>query len=108
MTNISKKALSTEQMSKLSGQLCATAAKLTKTTAPDFFNEFLGEEERVMLAKRLGAIMLCISGESQYRIWTTLNISPTTTQKIYDGYSLGKYDTLEKILKKNRFEYERF
>jgi len=108
MTNVSKQKLDSKEMNDLLNQMYLSFAKLTKNNTSSFFDEFLGEEERIMFAKRLGAIMLCISDKSPYRIWTTLKISPTTAQKIFTNYTLGKYSSIEKVLKRNRLEYERF
>ena len=107
MTNVSKKLLTKGQLNKLYTQLYKAFAQTTTKTAPGFLEELLGEEERVMLAKRLGAIYLCIIGASAYTIWMTLNMSPTTAQRIYDNYNAGLYETIERTITKNQINFKK-
>jgi uncharacterized protein YerC len=108
MTNISKRVLEPEEITYLMDQFYSTIASLSKKTTPHFFGDLLGEEEKIMFAKRLGAIILCIQGKSTYRIWTALHISPATAQKIRDQYKDGHYKNLENIYKKNHVEFQTF
>ncbi len=107
MTHVSKQKLDPVQLAALMKQMYATLAKLSKASAPEFLDEFFGEEEKIMLAKRLGAIVMCIAGESTYRIWNVLKISPSTAERIRDRYRHGKYKNIEKLFKKNSLEYKR-
>lgn len=89
-------------------QFYKTISSLDSFTAPLLLNDLLGEEEQIMLAKRLGAIILCIRGSSAYHIWTTLKISPTTAQKIYDNFTDGHYKNFERVYKKNELSFVDF
>lgn len=108
MTNISKKALDPQQLSKLFEQLDLIISKLTAITSTNFLEELLGHEERIMLAKRLAAIALCIEGRSIYRIATSLNLSPSTAERIYKAYKGGSFKNIEKILTRNTHNFNEF
>lgn len=108
MAHISKQQLKKEHLDTLFLQLSKTIALLNKNSAHYFFDELLGPEEKIMIAKRLAAIVMCIEGNSSYRIWQLLKMSPSTTDRIRLQYELGTYKNIEKILKSNKADYERF
>lgn len=107
MTHISKQKLSKEKEGELYAQLFRVIARLNKTTAPDFLSELFGEEEKLMFAKRLAAIILYIEGSSSYRVWTLLNMSPSTADRIRLNFQVGKYRNIQSFITKNRSEYAR-
>ena len=108
MTHISKHKLKQEYLDKLFIQLSKVTATLNKRNSSDFFDEFLGPEEKIMLAKRLAAIVMCIEGNSSYRISQLLHMSPSTTERIKLKYQIGKYTHIENILTKEKGNYEEF
>lgn len=108
MTHISKHQLKPEHLEQLFLQLGKTTSLLTKQSAPNFFNELLGPEEKIMLAKRLAAIVMCIEGNSPYRISQLLHMSPSTTERIKLNYQVGKYLHIEKMLTKHKADYAEF
>ena len=108
MTHVSKHQLQPKHLNQLFTQFSNISAKLTKTTALDFFNDLLGPEEKIMLAKRLAAIVMCIEGNSPYRISQLLYMSPSTTERIMLNYQIGKYTHIEKVLTKHKTDYEKF
>ena len=108
MTNISKKALDPGQLAKLFKQFNLIISKLTSTSSTDFLEELLGHEERIMLAKRLAAIALCIEGKSIYRISISLNLSPSTAERIYNAYKSGSFTSIEKNLTRNANTFNEF
>lgn len=107
MAHISKQKLSKEKEGELYTQLFRVIARLNKATAPDFLGELFGEEEKLMFAKRLAAIILYIEGNSSYRVWTLLHISPSTADRIRLNFQMGKYRNMELFITKNRSEYTR-
>ena|SRR3989339_1045066 len=107
MTHISKQKLSKEKEDELYAQLFRIIARLDRKTAPMFLNELLGDEEQLMIAKRLAAIILCIEGNSSYRVWTLLKVSPSTADRIRLNFQIGKYRNIQTFVTKNRNEYVR-
>lgn len=108
MTHISKHNLKDDHLEQLFEQLANTIAKVDKRSAELFLHEILGTEERIMLAKRLAAIAMCIEGNSTYRISQLLFMSPSTTERIKLKYEIGKYKHIEKILTKDKIDYQEF
>ncbi|MCA9357429.1 hypothetical protein H6784_02975 [Candidatus Nomurabacteria bacterium] len=108
MTHVSKQQLEPEHLDQLFIQLSSSASLLTKKTASGFLDDLLGHEEKIMLAKRLAAIVMLIEGNSSYRIWQLLKMSPSTTDKIRLNYEIGKYKNIERIIKSNKTSYEQF
>ncbi len=108
MTNISKKGLSQEEFQSLFDRMDTFVAKLSVKNSTDFFEELLGNEERVMLAKRLAAIVMCIEGCSIYRISQSLKISPSTAERIHDAYTNGAYLKIERLFARNQDDFEDF
>ena len=108
MTHISKHKLSDRHLEKLFNQLGETFSKLDKNNSTMFLNEFFGKEEKIMFAKRLASIAMCIENNSPYRIGQLLKMSPSTIERIKLKYEIGKYKEIEKILTGNKKDYEQF
>lgn len=108
MTHVSKHTLSDHHLNQLFTQLGDALAKLDRQSSRHFLDELLGPEEKVMLAKRLAAIAMCIEGNSPYRIGQLLLMSPSTTERIKLKYEIGAYDHIERLLTRNKKDYERF
>lgn len=108
MTHVSKHQLNEKHLQQLFTQLGSTIAKTDSATANYFLDELLGEEEKIMLAKRLAVIAMCIEGNSTYRIGQLLRMSPSTTERIRLKYQNGKYKNIEKILRSNTIDYQKF
>ncbi|MCF7816159.1 MAG: hypothetical protein K9M10_00145 [Candidatus Pacebacteria bacterium] len=107
MAHVSHTPLKEEQLESLANQLSDSLAKLNKSSTALFLDELLGTEEYIMLSKRLTAILMCVRGDSSYKIWNALKISPSTADRIRDNYRDGRYAYIEKTLLKNTIEYER-
>ncbi len=107
MTHVSKKALPDEKQEELFEQLNKIVSRLDKSSTPEFLDELLGTEEKIMLAKRLAAIILYIEGNSSYRVWTLLKISPSTADRIRLNFQIGKYKAIQKFVTENKTEYAR-
>lgn len=108
MTNVSKKKLPEKEFGKLYSQLNVLVAGLDKQSSSAFFSDLLGPEEKIMLVKRLAAVVMFIEGNSSYRVWQLLQLSPSTAEKIRFDYERGRYDNLKRIITKKKKDYEAF
>lgn len=102
MTNISKKYLPEAQLHKLQEELTRTIGQLQTKEAGYFLEELLGEEERVMIAKRLGAIILLSQGHTIYKTAETLKLSTSTVSQYEEKLSKGLYQHITSVAKKNK------
>ena len=76
----------------------------SEPAAKDFLDDFLTDEERLMLAKRLAVIYLLKEGFSYNKISEALKITPVTIGKIRLVMKLGKPRTLDVLNRMgNRF-----
>lgn len=107
MTHISKNQLEPKYLNELFKQFSSTVSLLNSSTSSNFFDDLLGDEEKIMIAKRLAAIVMFIEGNSSYRVWQLLKISPSTADRIKLNYDIGKYKNIENLLKSNKFAYEK-
>lgn len=108
MTNVSKQKMPKRDLDKIYAQLHNIVGKLNKHSSSLFFNDLLGPEEQIMLTKRLAAVVMFIEGNSSYRVWQLLKLSPSTAEHIRHDYANGRYDNIEKIITKNKADYEQF
>lgn len=105
MVRISKEALSEGDNEKLSKQLQVTIGSLNVQQSQIFLQNFFGEEEQIMYAKRLAAILLLSQNYSLYKVANVLHISSSTANRYYDKLNIGEYDTLLQILQKDKKSY---
>lgn len=108
MAHISKRSLKREHLDTLFDEFNAVIASLQKTGSREFFDELLGPEEKIMLVKRLTAIMMFMEGNSSYRVWQLLNLSPSTAERIRLNYQRGAYKNIERQLRSKRINYVRY
>ncbi len=106
MTHVSKHKLGDAEQAKLFEQMYSLFARLDSKNAPFVMSELLGNEEKIMLAKRLAAILLITRGDSAYRVWTLLKISPSTADRIRLDCERGRYRTLQKFFVRNKKDLE--
>jgi uncharacterized protein YerC len=92
MTNVSKRKLKPKDKAALEQQLAAVFAKLDDSAARSFLDSMLTDAERTMYMKRLAAVLMLHRGYSPYRVWTALQLSPSTAERYALQYSIGKYD----------------
>ncbi|OIP76810.1 MAG: hypothetical protein AUK16_03085 [Parcubacteria group bacterium CG2_30_44_11] len=105
MTNISKSPLSSAQQKKLFTQLSICISTLNKEKTDTFLSDLLGYEERIMIAKRLAAIIMLIQGQSLYRVAITLHISPATAQTFALRLEAGEFTSITKLLKQDKHTF---
>lgn len=108
MTNVSKKFLSEKDLVGLFKQMDKIIAKLNINTSSHFLSELLGPEERIMIAKRLAAVAMYAEGNTSYRVWQLLHMSPTTAERIRCDYEMGRYLQTVNFMKKHKQDYEEF
>ncbi len=101
MTNISHD-LDPSVLNQLYDQLHTSFGKLDAARTELFLSDLLGYEERVMLAKRLAAILLIAGGCSLYKVADRLSVSPTTAKTIKMKFDNGGYDRLLGVLVKQK------
>jgi uncharacterized protein YerC len=106
MVRLNKNQLDAEQLKKILNQLASTIGETKKSEAKIILDTLLGEEEKIMIAKRLGVIVLLEQGHKPYTISRALKMSPTTVGKIQSGYTAGEYNTLFTAVKKNHLNYK--
>ncbi|MEA1929525.1 MAG: Trp family transcriptional regulator [Patescibacteria group bacterium] len=99
MPHISANQVKKKVFLQISDQLIRS---VTKTAGENSSRRLIGElftpTERIMLAKRLAAVVMIQRGYSCYRITKTLKISSSTTSRFYRQVKLGKFDYLAKLL----------
>jgi Trp operon repressor len=108
MVNVSKKRLPEKQLTELVTQLTEVLGRLSTRQAHCFVNEFLGREEKEVLAKRLAIVVLIDRHHSLYSIARKLAVSPTTVGKLYDRYERKEFVQTLSALKKNKRDYVAF
>ncbi len=106
MTHVSKNQLEAKHLNSLFIQLSKVLAKLNENVSEEFFNEFFGAEEKIMFAKRLAVIAMCIEGNTTYRIAQLLMMSPSTTERIKHKYLKGHYKHIELVITGKRRDYK--
>ena len=105
MVRLNKNQLTSNQLNELFVQLNSAVGKLSGSDANLFLSDLLGDEERIMIAKRLGVIILLIEGYSLYKISKILKVSTATADKLNQDLKNKKLDNLVKILGKNKKDY---
>lgn len=108
MTHVSKRALPRDELELLQAQFSKTISTLSRSDTNFFLKELLGPEELTMLAKRLAVIILFTEGNSSYRVWNTLNISPSTADRIKLQYECGAYKHIVAAIRKDRTNLNEF
>jgi uncharacterized protein YerC len=108
MAHISKNKLSDQELTKLFIQFNKTIGNLNPKSCDLFLHDLLGNEERIMLAKRLSAVAMFAEGNSSYRVWQLLKLSPSTADRIRLDFENGRYNRLVKILRQDKASYRDF
>src|SRR3989304_5015887 len=105
MPRVSPRPLKKEIEKEIPANLDWTISQLkSEPVAKDFLEDFLTDEERLMLAKRLAVIYLLKEGFSYGKISEALKITPVTSGKIRVVMKLGKPRTLDVLNRMgNRF-----
>ena len=108
MARVSKQKLNKKVLNQINNRLVDTVANLETSFATRIFlNDLLGEEEKIILAKRLSIIFMLQENISCYKISKLLKVSESTVKKISIDIDLEKYENILKIVrqKKNRLTF---
>ncbi len=105
MVHVNRNILPSKENDRLFKQLDRTLGEMDQKSISIFLHEILGHEERLTIAKRLGAIILIHEGLSEYRAARLLKLSPTTTGKIAKGVRTNAFTGTLSLLKKNKRHY---
>lgn len=99
MPHVSAEKLDVKVYGKLFKQLAVLITAATAHTSHQILNELLTDTERIMLSKRLAAVVMFSEGYSQYIVEKTLKISPSTAARLHHAYEHGAYAVVVKLLK---------
>ncbi len=105
MARVSKNELDQKLAKEIWQQLNETIGRLSGSQAGPFLEGLLGENERIMLAKRLAAIVLIHERHSDYAISITLRMSSATAGKLRRNYKDNRYEKVISGIKKNKADY---
>lgn len=105
MARLNKQKLTEKQLQKLFRQLSTTLSQLASNDTDRFLSDLLGPEEKIMLAKRLGIVVLLLEGYSLYKIASLLKVSPATAKHLKSKIDSGEMDCLINSIKKNKVKY---
>jgi len=105
MARVSKKNLNPKLAKEIWQQLGETVGRLSSEQSGPFLAGLLGENEQIMLAKRLASIILTHEGHSDYAISLTLKMSSATVGKLRRNYRKGQYQKVITGMKKNKTDY---
>ncbi len=108
MVRVSREKLKKKVLEQINFRLVDTISKLeTNSSTKSFINDLLGEEEKIVLAKRLAVIFMLQENISWYRITKLLKISPSTVKRIALDIDSERYDNILKVVKqkKNRVTF---
>ncbi len=105
MVNVNRNTLKKDELERLIHRFDKTVSKMDCGQTTMFFDELLGQEERLTLAKRLAAIILLLEDYSEYKTAKLLKLSPTTTDKIARQINNGSFAGIISILGKSKNDY---
>jgi Trp operon repressor len=101
MTRISRRKINGDNYEIAYKQLIKLLSGLQNKNAHFLIDELLTETERVMLVKRFAAIFMFQQEYTPYRVSVTVDISESTSQRLYQGFLNGSYDNLLACIQKN-------
>jgi len=104
MPHISKKKLDTQITNELRKHLYTLVRNSGSQTRVLIFEELLTKTETIMLAKRIGALLLLKRGLSLYKISRLLGVSPSTVERFKLAMESGKYKNTADWVWKNSKE----
>lgn len=101
MSHVSNKRISKETARKIAEHLDKALKVLGRASnTAAFTDELLSETERVMIAKRLGIIVMLMRGESFASIKNQLGVTNQTVLRMYKALKAGKFKQLTKFIRR--------
>ncbi len=108
MPHVSSKKLDNKFSSKLFGKLLGILGRAQNgNVLPFVADELFTDTEKIMLAKRIAAILMLDNDIPQQKITEMLLMSPSTISKISLKIELGKYDSILKISKQEKTDMKK-
>lgn len=108
MTRVSSKPLSPDAEAKLFAEFSQVIARTNKKSAGPFMGALLTKTEQIMLAKRIGIIMLLHKNVPAHQIAKRLHVSSQTVSRIRVVYRKGRYDPITQYFDMNKQEWSRY
>ncbi len=105
MVRLNKNQLTPKQIENLLFQLAKTVAPKDCPRTASVLHELLGNEEQIMVAKRVATIVLLAEGYSAYKISHLLKLSKSTVATISQKMERGEYQTVLESLGKTKKNY---
>ena len=101
MVNVSKQKLNEAVSLRIHSHFSKALLSLRSTKRGEhYLDELLTDSERIVLAKRLAAIVMLHAGYSAYKVSTVLKLSNTTTAQLHERLLQGEFKAIEATLKK--------
>ncbi len=108
MTRVSSRPLSHDAQKKLLSEFAQIIARTNKQSAGPFMDALLSSSEQIMLAKRIGIIVLLHKKVPAYQIVKKLHVSSQTVFRIHTTYQKGTYASITKYFDMNKKDWIRF
>ena len=91
MPHISKRKLNEKTVRDLENYITSIIKNTGTKTRTSIFGELLTQTEKIMIAKRLGIILLSKKGYSPYKTSKLLGVSTSTVNRFNNGLKMGRY-----------------
>ena len=108
MPQVSSRKLKKDAQEKLFSEFALYIVKANHKNASAFLQTLLTPTEQIMLAKRIGVIVLLHNNVSTYQIMQKLHMSSATVVRMHKAYSKGNYDPVTKLFAMNKKDWIRF
>ncbi len=108
MTRVSSNPLSFDAQKKLFSEFTQIIGRTTKKSAGPFLGALLTASEQIMLAKRIGIILLLHKKVPAYQIAKQLHVSSQTIFRIHTDYRKGAYTPITKYFDIHKHEWKGF
>jgi uncharacterized protein YerC len=105
MVHLNRNDLDALQQQKLLAQLAKILNPTQTKKTHELISELLGQEEQIMVAKRLAVIILLSEELTAYKISRLLKLSESTVHKIEDRLHSGHYDHVLHTIGKTKKDY---
>jgi len=106
MANVSKRPLKSKVLVNIFSQLAKIVARSNNKNASRILESLLTETERIIIAKRLAAILMIAENCPTAVVAKTLDLSRSTVNIIRQNFYSGKYEAVLEIRGKSKKERE--
>ncbi|MCD5382272.1 MAG: Trp family transcriptional regulator [Candidatus Pacebacteria bacterium] len=108
MVRLNRNILTNKQLESLFRQFTTAISPGDPSRAEEVLTELLGFEERLMLAKRLAAVVLLVEGVSMYKVGQQLKLSQSTVSALAVKLKKGHFDSTLQQVSKTKKDYFSF